>query len=171
MKKITIYAICLFLSVIMTFSPFRTAAEPVSRSGILVASFYPIYILSLNVFRDIPELEVKCMTAPDTGCLHDYQLLIGDMMMLSDADALIVCGAGMETYLADVMKQFPDLPVIDCSTGIDLLSDADTGEIERSDINSYNAHTWLDAANAVKIVNTIALETANIYPEYKETIM
>ena len=48
MKKITIYAICLFLSMIMIFSPFRTAAEPVSRSGILVASFYPIYILSLN---------------------------------------------------------------------------------------------------------------------------
>ena len=129
--------------------------------GKIMTSFYPIHIFAMNVFKDIPDLEVDCMTASDTGCLHDYQLLVGDMMKLSEADALIVCGAGMESYLPDIVRQYPDLVIIDCSRGIDLLMESENDE----DFISYNAHTWLDVTNAVQIVKTIAETAKDLYPQ------
>ena len=39
------------------------------------------------------------MAAPDVGCLHDYQLLPGDMVELEAADIFIFNGAGMESFL------------------------------------------------------------------------
>lgn len=130
----------------------------------VMTSFYPMYIFALNVFDGIDAVEIDCMTAPETGCLHDYQLLVGDMMKLSDAEALIVCGAGMESYLPDVAQQFPDLAVIDCSQGIDLLA-------EEGEEGELNAHTWLDVQNAIKIVNTIAAEGSRLFPEYADRIL
>ena len=106
MKKV----IALFLTLLyfMTVS----AAGPALAADQLniVASFYPIYILAMNVFDGIESVSLTCMTAPDTGCLHDYQLLASDMMTLSRADALLVCGAGMESYLPGVTAQFPSRP-------------------------------------------------------------
>ena len=52
----------------------------------IVTSFYPIWLLSLNLTRGIENLSVRNLAAPDTGCLHDYQLQTGDMKNLSDAD-------------------------------------------------------------------------------------
>ena len=88
----------------------------------VMTSFYPLYIFALNVFDGVDGVTGSCMTTPSTGCLHDYQLLASDMMKLAKADMLIVCGAGMENYLGDVQAQFPNLPVVDCSAGIDLMS-------------------------------------------------
>ena len=89
----------------------------------VMTSFYPLYIFALNVFDGVDGVTVSCMTTPSTGCLHDYQLLASDMMKLAKADMLIVCGAGMENYLGDVQVQFPNLPVVDCSAGIDLIAE------------------------------------------------
>lgn len=125
----------------------------------IVASFYPIYILAMNVLDGIESVSLSCMTAPDTGCLHDYQLLASDMMTLSKADAFIVCGAGMESYLPGVAAQFPDLHIIDCSEGIELIPSDDEDEGE------FNAHTWLDVQNAVHIVETIADAACQLCPE------
>ena len=65
----------------------------------IVASFYPVYIFAQNILKDIPGVSLSCMTAPSTGCLHDYQLLTGDMRLLARADALLINGAGMESFL------------------------------------------------------------------------
>jgi len=154
-------ALILFFALILTLG--LTACVHAETVKVMT-SFYPMYIFALNVFDGIDAIELDCMTAPETGCLHDYQLLVGDMMKLSDAAALIVCGAGMENYLSDAQEQFAELKIIDCSKGIELLAeDEEEGE--------WNAHTWLDARNALQIVQTIAEESSQLFPEFADQIL
>ena len=140
----------------------------------VMTSFYPLYIFALNVFDGVDGVTVSCMTTPSTGCLHDYQLLASDMMKLAKADMLIVCGAGMENYLADVQTQFPNLPVVDCSAGIDLIAEDEHEEAHHhhhdEDEEAYNTHTWLDAQNAIRIVQTIAQSAAAMMPAQADKI-
>ena len=63
-------------------------------------------------------ITIRNLAAPNTGCLHDYQLSTGDMKVLNKADVFLINGAGMESYLTRVMDTFPKLPVVDASTGI-----------------------------------------------------
>lgn len=78
----------------------------------VVTTFYPMYIMALNIARDVPGVSVTNLTPPVTGCLHDYALTTRDMKKLADADILIANGAGMESFLEDVIKQFPSLKII-----------------------------------------------------------
>ena len=87
----------------------------------IVTSFYPIYIFASNVLAGVEGVELKNLTHPTTGCLHDYQLLASDMVTLSRADALIINGGGMESFVPMVQTQYPQLPLIDTSEGIELL--------------------------------------------------
>ena len=152
MKRI----VSLFLILSLFLLPFSYA----TAANRIAASFYPVFIFAMNVVEDIDDIELVCMTAPTTGCLHDYQLLTTDLITLSKSDALIICGAGMEPYLADVKAQLPALGMIDCSEGIELIEE--DGEL--------NAHTWLDVRNAIIIVRTIADSLAAMYPQHAEKI-
>lgn len=83
----------------------------------IVTSFYPMYIIALNVTQGIEGVEVSNMAGQQTGCLHDYQLQNKDMKNLETADAFIINGAGMESFLDKVLQQLPSLPVINASEG------------------------------------------------------
>ena len=63
------------------------------------------------------------MTKSQTGCLHDYQLTPQDLKTLENADILIINGAGMESFLDDIISQYPNLEIIDASSGLNLLED------------------------------------------------
>lgn len=103
----------------------------------VVTSFYPVYVLTKNLTKDIAEFEVDSLTDFSAGCLHDYQLKTSDMKLLSNADVFIINGGGMEEYLTEVIDSYPKLKVIDLSKGIDMLS-SDIHEGEK------NPHVWLD---------------------------
>ena len=141
----------------------------------VVASFYPVYILAQNVVKDVENLTLTCMTAPATGCLHDYQLLTSDMRALSGARAFLINGAGMESFLPDVMAQFPALPIIDCSQHVPLIADDDDAPEEAEENGhhhgeGWNAHIWLDPQNAILMVENIRDGLAALLPEQAEKI-
>lgn len=138
----------------------------------IVTSFYPIYILTLNLTDGIDDLEVVNMAAPGTGCLHDYQLQTSDMKKLAVADVFLINGAGMESYLTNVMEAFPSLPVVDASAGIALLcnEEHDHDDHDDHDHGEYNAHVWLDADNAQTMVRNLAEGLIAAYPEHSEAI-
>ena len=73
----------------------------------VVTSFYPIWLLALDLTRGLDDVSVRNLAAPDTGCLHDYQLQTGDMKVLAEADVFLINGAGMESYLDRVFSAFP----------------------------------------------------------------
>jgi zinc transport system substrate-binding protein len=89
----------------------------------IVTSFYPIYISTLNIVKDIPNVTLTNMTKSQTGCLHDYQLTPQDLKTLENADILIINGAGMESFLDTIISQYPNLEIIDASSGLNLLED------------------------------------------------
>ena len=134
----------------------------------VVTSFYPIWLLALNLADGIDSLEVRNLAAPDTGCLHDYQLQTTDMKVLSGADLFLVNGAGMESYLNMVFSSFPDLQVAEASKGIPLLTGVEAlsiGNVEDGEEEQANAHVWLSAANAAKMAENMAEAMATKFPE------
>lgn len=112
----------------------------------VVTSFYPMYIAALNVIGDTDGVHLQNLSEPQTGCLHDFQLTPEDMKLLSKADVFIINGGGIESFMKDVAKSYPDLTIIEASEGIDLLED----EVEE------NAHAWMSVATYEEQVNHIA---------------
>ena len=157
------------------------ALPAASLAETVVTSFYPIYLFALNLTDGLDGVEVHNLAAPGTGCLHDYQLQTSDMKKLAQADVFLINGAGMESFLPGVTDAFPDLRVVDASAGVDLL-DAEVegvvidahGEDEDHDHDhadgSYNAHIWLDAANAQIMVSNLAEGLMAALPDRAEAI-
>lgn len=165
MKKL----LCLLLAAFLFLSGSAALAEDVN----IVASFYPVYIFAQNILQDVAGVSLSCMTAPSTGCLHDYQLLTGDMRLLSRADVLLINGAGMEGFLPAVTAQLPHLQVVDASRGIPLLcseGDHHHDHDHQHEHGEENAHIWLDPQNAIHMVENMARELARLLPEHSHLI-
>ncbi len=134
--------------------------EDTSNTGLnVVTSFYPVYLATLNVTKDIPGVNVTNMTEPQTGCLHDYALRPADLKTLENADVFIINGAGMEAFLEDVLSRQKNMKVIEASEGITMLKDANGEE---------NAHVWVSVTNATTYVNNIAEQLSAVDPGNKE---
>jgi len=124
----------------------------------IVASFYPVYIMARNVIKDVPGVSLENLTPPFTGCLHDYALTAADMKKLAGAQALIVNGAGMESFLEEVAARHPGLRVIGVSEGISLIKSGDEA----------NPHIWVGISGAVKQVKNLGAAMQSLDPAHKE---
>ena len=132
-------------------------AGSASAAGLrIVTSFYPIYLATLNVARDIPGVEVINLTRPLTGCLHDYQMTPGDRVTLEKADIFVVNGAGMETFLDKAIQQVPRLKLIQASEGIPLLTTAGV----------VNPHVWVSVSLHMRQVENIAAGLEQLDPDH-----
>ena len=136
----------------------------------IVTSFYPMYVFTQNVVRDVPGVRVVNMASESAGCLHDYQLQTRDMVTLEGADALVINGGGMEQFMDKVIAQRPELPVINASDGIEMLCGEDDHDHDGHDHDHgvFNAHVWLDPALAMRQVQNIADGLAAVDSENAE---
>lgn len=134
--------------------------SPAGDAFTIATSFYPMYIMALNVAGDVPGVRVVNMTQPTTGCLHDYSVTTEDMKNLDGADVLVINGAGMESFLDKVIAQFPGLKTIEASKGIPLIA----GEGDEGD----NPHVWVSIGNAATQVRTIGEQLAAMDPAHGE---
>ena len=150
---------------IFVLLPFSAYAETV------VTSFYPVWLITLNLLEGLDNMDVRNLAAPSVGCLHDYQLQPADMKVLDTADALIVNGAGMEAFLPEITGAFPSLPVIESSAGIDLLREGDAVQIGNEEDSEVNSHIWLDPSRAVRMADNIANGLIALFPEYRDAIL
>ena len=128
-----------------------------SEDKTILTSFYPIYILTANLVKDVQGVQLMNLAAPEAGCLHDYQLTTADMKALAAADAFIVNGAGMESFLADVAAQFENLAQVTATENIALSEDG-------------NAHVWLSAKGAAAMAENIARGLKEALPENVQAI-
>ena len=142
--------LCLLLSLLLLL-PVLSVAETI------VTSFYPVWILTLNLTEGIDGIDVINLAEPSTGCLHDYTLQNSDMIVLSKADALLVNGAGMESFLPVITGAYPDLPVIDATAGLPFLGESEIVEIgEPEEGETVNSHLWLDPQRAAGMAANLA---------------
>ena len=132
----------------------KKSAEPFR----IVTSFYPMYVATINITDGVDGVEVYNMTKPQTGCLHDYQLMTEDMKTLEKADVFVINGAGMEDFMDKVTEQQKKLKVIDASRGIELIHD-DEGD---------NPHVWLSVTDEIAQVRNIADQLKEADPAHAD---
>lgn len=168
--------LCILLSCCLLLSAAGCARESAQPPRIkLVASFYPIYIMLLNLTDGIPNVQVESMAGQQTGCLHDFQIQTEDMKHMETADAFVINGAGMESFLDKVAGELPDLQVIDSSAGIPLLESGEEehGEETHSsggghDHEDANPHLWVSITNCIQQVENIRDGLMKLDPQYAE---
>ena len=170
MKKKMIWALATALLALLATG----CAAQTNGQTTIVTSFYPMYVLTLNVTDGIDGVTVQNMAEQNVGCLHDYQLQTRDMVTLEGADALVINGGGMEQFMDKVLTLRADLPVIDASEGIEMLPSDDDDDHDH-DAHDHdhegevmNAHVWLDPSLAIVQVRNIAEGLANADPEHAE---
>ena len=121
---------------------------------LVMTSCNPVYLATVNVVGDVPGVSVQNLSQPTTGCLHDYTLTTEDMKNLSAADVLVVNGGGMEGYLDDVVKAYPDLEIIDTFEMVEedypviIEEDDEEGEEEPSHGIESEGHHHDEGANS-----------------------
>ena len=154
MKKTITFSLLAFatLAVAMAQSP-----APKAEKLNIVTSFLPVQSHTLAIAGD--HANVKQLLAKDTGP-HDFQLTPADVKKLSDADLLIINGAGIEEWLGELIKKSgnKNLVVVDTSNGIKLVESPEEIEIGHSHSHAHdhdhgdgaNPHIWLDPVIAKK---------------------
>lgn len=138
-------------------STLADAAEPAGGtvpSFTYVSSVYPLYVTALNLTAGLPDVEVVNMNGTIVGCLHDYQLTPGDLRTVEAADAFIVNGADLESYLDQVTANLPDMPMVVASEGLEVLDN--------------NPHLWVSIDLMIRQVETMARQMAAIDPAHAE---
>ena len=122
----------------------------------LLCSFYPIYIMALNITDGVDGVQLDVMAPNQTGCLHDYQLQ-------------------MESFLDKVTQELPELTVVDSSTGIPLIA---AGETHSHDHESHeqseeeeevNPHLWVSISNCIQQVNNLTEGICQLDPAYADS--
>ena len=154
----------------ISFLLFLVLLPVFSGAETLVTSFYPIWLLTLNLTAGLNHVHVRNLAAPTVGCLHDYQLQISDMKTLSEADAFLVNGAGMEAFLPEITRAFPDLPVFSASDGISFLSEDSAIQIGEAEEEEINSHIWLDPMRTIQMAENLADNLSGLFPGDRETI-
>ncbi len=148
MRNKYVFTAIMLLALMFAGIGFTTAYVHYERAGQekqafrVVTSFYPMYIATKNIVGDCPGVELQNLSEPQSGCMHDYQLTAADMKVLSRADAFVINGAGIESFLPDVAGRYPQLAFIDASRQIPLLED--------------NAHAWMSIADYKMQVQAVA---------------
>ncbi|RNC29833.1 MAG: High-affinity zinc uptake system binding-protein ZnuA [Candidatus Dichloromethanomonas elyunquensis] len=122
---------------------------------VIGTSFYPLYIMTLNIIKDIPGIDLVNIAPPQTGCLHDYQLTTNDLKKMEQSQILVVNGAGMENYLDSVIRQLPGLKVIEATKDMEFIRDSGP---------EVNAHVWVSISGAVQEVKNISEQLAGLDP-------
>ena len=116
----------------------------------IVTSFFPMYVATINVADGVEGVTVSNMTAPQIGCLHDYQLSVEDMKKLEKADIFVANGGGMESFLTKVTESRKNLKLVEAAKGIPMLKDAE----------GPNPHLWVGISHYIQQVQNIADQLA-----------
>ena len=115
----------------------------------IVTSFYPMYLLTANIVKDVPNVQLENLTQVDTGCLHDYSLTTNDMKKIENSDVMVVNGAGMEAFIDKAIEQAPELKIIESSEGIKLIESehGHSHEGESCEVHDHEEHNHDEEAH------------------------
>ena len=181
----TAVMLCAILLVGMGFTSLyvrQTAGETKNHDLTVVTSFYPMYIAAMNVIDDAEHVKLKNLSEPQTGCLHDFQLTPEDMKLLSTADVFIINGGGIENFMEEVAKTYPNLTIIEACKNTSLLAediyenghekDEHAGEAHEEghvhEDTDVNAHAWMSVSAYESQVQTIAEGLSQADPKHRE---
>lgn len=122
----------------------------------IVTSFYPIYIMTVNITEGAQNIELVNMTDSKIGCVHNYTLTTTDMKKMENADVFIKNGLGLENFIDKVVATNKRLEIIDSSENlVDLIEEDD----------KTNPHIWTSISNYISQVKNITKALKEKNPE------
>lgn len=129
----------------------------------ILTSFYPIYIMTLNITKGANNVEVSNMAEKLTGCIHDYTLTTTDLRKFEDADIFIQNGAGLESFTDKITSSYGNVKIISAAENVTNFIYSDDGE--------SNSHIWLSIDNYKNEVQEIANELSKIDSKNADTYL
>ncbi len=174
MKNKYVFVTVLLLAVALlgfgfTWGYGRLTTQRDEEELLIVTSFYPMYVATLNVAGGCEGVEVENLSEPQTGCLHDFQLTPQDMQLLSEADVFVVNGGGMESFLTEVASEYPDLVVI--NAGAAIFGEETSENAHSGHTHSENAHALMSVGYYMEQIEAIRdglMETDSAHGSYYE---
>ncbi|MDH4197915.1 MAG: zinc ABC transporter substrate-binding protein [Candidatus Aminicenantes bacterium] len=135
-------------------------ARPSAKLRILTTVF-PLQEFAARIAGERGDVEL--LLPPGAGP-HTWQPRPGDLVRLAKADLVLAVGAGLEPWLAGLVRGIAPsrVKVIELSQGLPLLAAEGRGEDEPAAENEHreggDPHVWLDFELAARIVDRIAAE-------------
>ncbi|MBR4026237.1 MAG: zinc ABC transporter substrate-binding protein [Lachnospiraceae bacterium] len=175
MKNKYIFVTVLLLSILIVSVGFtniyvsQLQTEKTEDEFVIVTSFYPMYIATMNIVDGIEGVTLKNLSEPQTGCLHDFQLTPEDMKLLSTADVFIINGGGIESFMEDIAKSYPKLVVIEACEGLPLLGSEEDDEHEHMhEEQEINKITQTEEQQEVNEITEVAEQQMNEITKVEE---
>lgn len=155
-KKYVIITIAVILVIIGIIVIGNLNKENVKENDNLkiVTSFYPMYIMTINITNGVEDVQVSNMAENYVGCIHDYTLKTEDLKKFENANIFIENGYGMEAFSQKIIDSYPQVKIIESSKGITDVIKEESGDI--------NAHFWTSIDNYILQVQEIANQLSNI---------
>lgn len=154
---IILVMVCIIGAVI--FIPKKKQNQEKSENLKIVTSFYPIYIMTINLTQGAQNVEVMSLAQNNVGCLHDYTLATTDMKKMENANIFIENGLGLENFTDKIVQAYPDLKVIDSSQEV-------MNKIEED--GNVNPHIWTSIENYRKQIEYVSQKLCEYNPENTE---
>ncbi len=174
MKRILVFFLTLIVLVVILVGCSNTKEKEEDNTFNIVTSFYPMYIATSNIIDGVEDVKLTSLASPDVGCLHDYQLTVNDMITLEKADAFVINGGGMESFLDKAISNYPELKIINAFVDDEKVEDGDVEEhqddnhTEHGHQHESNAHVWVSVSLYIEQVEKICDELKKINPENAE---
>ncbi len=144
-------------------------APAVTDKVSVVASFYPLYFFAQEIGGD--KADVRNIT-PAGAEPHDYEPTPQDLVMIQNSNLLVLNGAGLESWGADILTSVPAEKVVIAGEVFATLEgevheDEEHEEEDESEAEERVAdpHVWLSPEIAIRIVDRIEQGYAKIDPE------
>ena len=173
LKKAAAAVLCLLGIATIVAGCSSVSGEKDGRKRV-VCTVFPVYELTREIAGD--DVELVLMVKPGVEP-HDWEPGSDDMMLLSSADLIISCGAGMDPWLDTCLKALEkdDANVCDASKGVNLLNfeDEDHDEEEEHEGHHHHGgvdpHYWLSLENALVSAANIRDSLSGTDPEHKDS--
>lgn len=133
-----------------------------AKNANIATTTLPVYEFTSRLCQGTGLTVVQLINEP-VSCLHDYTLRVDQMQAISDADMVILSGAGLEDFMADALAAANR--TVDASSGIDLHTGHDH---DGHDHHETDPHIWLSPANAKAMAETICQSLCEEYPQHKD---
>lgn len=134
----------------------------------IAATTLPVYEFTKILCAETG-ISVSQVISENISCLHDYTLQVKQMRLLESAEMVIISGAGLESFLDDVIISTDNL--VDASAGIELLCPGERHHAHDDHTHDADPHYWLSPTNAQIMAANILSALCSQYPDHEETFI
>lgn len=135
--------LCIFILASVLISGCSSQKNNSKKTKILCTTF-PIYDWTLNITKNIPDIEVSILMDKGTD-LHNFQPSVDDIVKISKSDFFIYNGGESDEWIEDVLKECPNkkLKAINLMKNLnqdELLDEEDDDEIDLMICYEFGGH-------------------------------